>query len=204
MNNRHSRYLCHALSGEAKKRYNKKYYAENKQYWVDWRKNVISPTLGLLSKKKSSDGYTDEEAKKAYDRAQKSDRLRGEEHKKWLAAREAWDKAQKSNRIKTQTSGVDTSAIEAEARKKRWAEIQEKQQTADRTSAKRRAKQTPYASVSLDDLANERNMSKIAKAARSVKRFLNSASQTYKESWKVGARDLIRLGKEIKSAWDNA
>lgn len=38
MNNRNSLYLCHALTGEAKRQYNKAYYREHEDYWPEWRK----------------------------------------------------------------------------------------------------------------------------------------------------------------------
>lgn len=75
--------------------------------------------------------------------------------------------------------------------------------TANRIAAKTRGRKTPVASVNLEDLANERNMSKIAKTVRSVKRSLRSASEAFKGDWQRGASDLIKLGKQIKDAWCN-
>ena len=43
MNNRNSLYLCHALTGEAKREYNKRYYQKNKSYWPEWRAQNATP-----------------------------------------------------------------------------------------------------------------------------------------------------------------
>lgn len=207
MNNQQTQFLCHYASKEAKRDYNKKYYQKNKQYWVDWRKlnqestgkKTSFPIEDYLVNKPA-----DDRANAAYKDAQKSSRLSPEEIRR---RQEHIDEAYEVGAFNSATK-KNWALAEGQkeiARINNWRmQMQSGVEDANRLAAKRRAKNTPYAKVSLEDLTNERNMSKIAKATRSVKRMIDSAVNSYKTSWKIGAADLISLGKEIKRAWDNA
>lgn len=55
MPNTKSLHLCHALTGEAKHKYNVKYYAENKDYWPEWRKKMQLNAMTGAEKKNSGE-----------------------------------------------------------------------------------------------------------------------------------------------------
>ena len=55
MPNTKSLHLCHALTGEAKRKYNVKYYAENKDYWPEWRKKMQLNAMTGAEKKNSGE-----------------------------------------------------------------------------------------------------------------------------------------------------
>lgn len=198
MHNQISKYLCH-MNSQEKAAYNRDYYRRNKDYWVKWRKEHSAPLSSPA-------------ALKAWENAQKSNRpdyAKLESAEKLATAKydaAALSSAKKQNwayaegmRRKERSKQLASDLGKNQAALSGWDAID----TANRIAAKKRGKKTPVASVNLEDLANERNMSKIAKTVRSVKRSLRSASEAFKGDWQRGASDLIKLGKQIKDAWCN-
>lgn len=224
MHNQISKYLCH-MNSQEKAAYNRDYYRRNKDYWVKWRKEHSAPTptrgigRSLTTGRATEDGFkgpvtwdSSPEVRKAWENAQKSNRpdyAKLENAEKVAAAKRdvaALSSAKKQNwayaegmRRKERSKQLASDLGKNAATLSGWDAID----TANRIAAKTRGRKTPVASVNLEDLANERNMSKIAKTVRSVKRSLRSASEAFKGDWQRGASDLIKLGKQIKDAWCN-
>lgn len=191
MNNKESVYLCHALSGEAKKVYNRKYYQKNKQYWVDYAKRKQSAKVldsGGQDPYASSSSVGPKisnslpKVPSGYSISQLDELKEARRH-------EAQEKALDEIRYRQRKALIDASVSEAY-----------------RHDSIMRARKTPRVmvdTVELKELRDAKHRSAMEKAARNVHLLIDSAANSFKTSWQIGAADIIKAGRDIKKGWNS-
>lgn len=191
MNNKESVYLCHALSGEAKKVYNRKYYKKNKQYWVDFAKRKQS------AKVSDSDGY---------DRYALGSSARPKISNSLPKVPSGYSKSQLAELKEARRLEAQEKALDEIRYRQRKALIDASVSESYRHASKMKSRKTPRVmvdTVELKELRDAKHRSAMEKAARNVHSLINSAVNSFKTSWQIGAADIIKAGRDIKKGWNS-